>query len=336
MKRKWLLVLAVALTIGSLGFFLSNSRSARAQGGGRILARSQFRSTIDPSQFEPPAPHSAPASAGTLLLTDNGEQQLFNAQIKNLNIENLSVQVDTNSFFDGTNSPTYFVALLNRNGAKLGNWSRKLTGTNGAPPEFQFIGIDNLSDLSDVRCIVVGSPGVTNVVGGTNIINCTVTIISNVAVTVCTTNIGGGITNIFLNAYLWAPVPPLAASPSDFNFKEKVTMQQPSAFPPPSPKAKGKISFTYNGSQGGSVLDVEVSGLIQGQGYSLGVSNFGTNVSSGAFVLKNGGSSGRYHRDTKRGDPLPLQVASTADLTNRIFTVLDSFGIVHLVWVPSP
>src|SRR5882724_8111454 len=64
MRSKWMFVLAVALTTSFFAILLSISRPARAQGGGRILARSQFRQTTSPSDFQPPAPHSAPGPVG--------------------------------------------------------------------------------------------------------------------------------------------------------------------------------------------------------------------------------------------------------------------------------
>jgi hypothetical protein len=329
MSSKWKVLLAVTLAISFFAVLLTVSRPARAQGGGKILARAQFRQTTDPGQFQQPDAHSTPGPAGKLLLVEDGAQQLFHAQIKQLSLTDLSIQVDTNSFYDGTNSPVFYVALLNRTGAKLGNWSRKLTGTSGAPPEFQVIGVDNLSDLSDLRSIVIGNPGSTNITGGTNFIECTQIVTNGMTITTCFTNIMGGVTNIYINAFVWAPVPQLVAKPSVFSFRVKTDMDLPSV--PPSPKATGKILFKYSGSQGRSLFDVNVSGLIQGQTYSLHVSDAATNVNSGLLALTSGGSSGRYHRDTKRGDPLPLQAASTADLTGRVFTIQDAFGIVHLI-----
>jgi hypothetical protein len=328
MRSKCKVLLAVTLVISFLALLLSVSRPARAQGG-KILARSQFRQTTDPGQFQQPEPHSASGPVGKLLLVENGGKQLFQARIRQLGETDLSIQLCTNSFFDGTNSPVQYVSPLNRTGAKLGNWSQKLIGENGAPPQFQVLGEEDLSDLSDLRSIQISSPGFTNVVGGTNFIDLVCTISNGVTVCTLTTNIVGGVTNIFVTSFVWAPVPPLVAKPSDFNFKVNTDMVLPPI--PPSPHARGRMLISYNGSQGRSVLDVHVTGLAQGQSYSLFTLDAGTNVNSGEFVLTSGGSSGRYRRDTKRGDPLPMQAASTADLTNRIFTVQDAFGVVHLI-----
>jgi hypothetical protein len=328
MSSKWKVLLAVTLAISFFAVLLTVSRTARAQGG-KILARSQFRQTTDPGQFQQPPPHSAPGPAGKLLLFENGGQQLFGVQIKQLDLTDVSIQLSTNSFFDDTNSPVQYVAPLNRTGAKLGNWSQKLTGMNGAPPQFQVLGVDDLTDLSDLRSIQISTPGFTNVVGGTNFIECTQVVTNGMTITVCFTNIVGGATNIFVNSYLWAPVPPLVAKPSVFSFKRKISMDLPGI--PPSPHARGKMLFSYNGSQGRSLLDVHVSGLAQGQTYALWMSDGGTNVNSGEFVLTSGGSDGKYRRDTKRGDPLPNQASTTADITGRVFTVQDAFGVVHLI-----
>ncbi|HUK81262.1 MAG TPA: hypothetical protein VLZ12_01385, partial [Verrucomicrobiae bacterium] len=307
---------------------------ARAQGSSRIYGRAEFRQTTEPSQFSPPTSGSARGPVGDLLVVEDGTQQTFQVKIKRLTEPNQSIQLSTNSFFDATNSPVSYVAPVNRTDTKNGNWSQKLIGTNGAPDQFQFLGVANLSDMSGINSIDIGSPGTTNIVGGTNFIDVVCNQSNGITVCTSTTNIIGGATNIYVNAFVWAPVPPLLANPSAAKFKTKVSMVQPPI--PPSPKASGKILFSYKGSSGQSVLDIHVSNLAQGQTYALWLSDAGTNVNSGTFTLTSGGSDGKYRRDTKRGEPLPLQAGSTADLTGRVFTVQDGFGAVHLLWPPPP
>ena len=268
---------------------------------------------------------------GDVLFVQDGAHQILTMKVKGLTEPDLYIHIDTNSFYDGTNSPAFPVApLRRRTDRNQGNWFRKLIGTNGAPLEFQVYGITNLSDMSDVNSLVIGNPGVTNIVGGTNFIDCVQTVTTNGIEFTCVTNIVGGATNIFFNAFAWAPVPPLVVNPSVFSFNEKAALQQPPI--PLSPRAKGAMRIAYNGRSGESLLDIRIAGMSQGQGYILWVSDGGTNVAVGNFdVAKGGGGAiARFRRDTKFGDPLPLQAATTATLTNRLFTVLDATGGIHL------
>jgi hypothetical protein len=327
MRRKpmFLLVLTGAICIFTV--LLALSKPAKAGSGpARILARSQFRSTVDCFCTKNPK--------GTLLLVEEGGKQTLRAEIQNLNEMNLGLQIAPTQFYDGTNTPVFYITLMDRTGTKDGNWSRKLTGNNGAPPELQFYGADNLTDLSNISSFSVGNPGYTNIVGGTNSIDLVCTFTNDVTVCTYTTNIVGGVTNIFVNTFAWAPVPTLVSNPSVFNFHNKVKMVQPTI--PPSPNAAGTILMTYSGSSGRSLLDVRINNMVKGQDYALWVSDAGTNVQAGTFAAlgKSGGTDAKFRRDTQDGEPLPVQVASTADLTNRVFQVRDGFGAIHLQWPP--
>jgi hypothetical protein len=320
-KPIFLLAATVAATLCA-GLFL---RSAFAQGGGGAIARAQFRGTGGSSDNNP---------IGTMILTEDAGKQVFRVQLNRLfTIKDLSIYVDTNSFYDGTNSPVFVIAPLKRTDIKKGKWAQTLTGIGGAPDEFQLQGVANLSDLSDLRSIVIGNPGITNIIGGTNFVNCIQTVVSNTTIITCTTNIVGGATNIFINAFAWAPVPPLVVNPSAFTFHKSFDLQQPAV--PPDPHAKGKVVLAYNGSTGRSLLDISLNGLIPGQGYTLWLSDGGTNYASNVFPLTKGGSKGltktsHLRLDTGLGDPLPIQVSSTADLTGRVFSVQDATGFVYL------
>jgi hypothetical protein len=324
-RRKWIVLLAGSLITGFCTVLFL--RSAVAQGGGRIVARSQIRST-DPA---PTADTVNPI--GSLILTEQGGQEVFSIRVKNMDVTDLSLYLSVTNFFDGTNSSVFAFAPMTRGNIKLGSWSRTLTGTGGAPPELQLLGIANLTDLSDVFSIDIGNPGQTNILGGTNFITCVQTSTNGVTVTTCSTNIIGGATNVLINVFAWAPVPPIVANSSAFSFHKSFTMVRPTV--PPDPNAHGNVRLSYNGTSGRSLLDINLSGLIPGQHYTLWLSDAGTNFGANVFSLSTGGTRGRgtvanLHLDTGVGDSLPIQVPSTADLTNRVFTVRDGTGFIYL------
>jgi len=319
MRNKRTFLLAVVLSTSFLAILLGVSRPVLAQSAGPTQAHAQIRRTVDPS------PRGV---KGSILFVENGAQQSLTVNLKSLPEPDLYVHLSTNSFYDGTNSPVYVVAPLDRTSRKRWNWFRKLTGTNGAPPELQAIDVVNLSDLSDLRCIVIGNPGTTNIIGGTNYYDCVQTVTNDQTIITCVTNVVGGQTNLYINAYAWAPVPPLVSNATMFSFVRKTKLQRPDI--PPSPKATGTMRLSYNGPKGQSQLDIQASGLISGQNYALWVSDGGSNVAAGDFVLTPGGTHARFNRQTRLGDPLPLQAASTADLTDRVFMIHDAFGRIHL------
>jgi len=311
------------MTVFCAGPFL---RSALAQGGGRIVARSQIRTTAaSPEAVNP---------IGSLILTEQGGQQVFSIRVKNLDVTDLGLYLSVTNFFDGTNSPVFGFAPLTRTNIKLGSWSRTLTGTGGAPPELQLLGIANLTDLSNVFSIDIGNPGATNILGGTNFITCVQTSSNGVTITTCTTNIIGGATNILINTFAWAPVPPIVANPSVFSFHRNFPLERPTI--PPDPHAGGKVRLSYNGSIGRSLVDIDLHGLIPGQSYTLWLSDGGSNYAANVFSVSSGGTRGRgtvahLHLDTTVGDSLPIQAPSTADLTGRVFSVRDGSGFTYLI-----
>jgi hypothetical protein len=327
MRRKSMFLLVLTGAICVFTVLLALSRPAKAGSGStRILARSQFRDTVDSSSSKRPK--------GTLLLIEEGGKQSLRAEIKDLDEINFGLFIGPTQFYDGTNTPVFYVTVMNRTGKRAGNWSRNLIGTNGAPAELQVYGVTNLSDLSNISSFQIGNPGFTNFTGGTQIVNtnCVTDMDGNLVCT-WTTNLVGGVTNIYINAFVWAPVPTLVSNPSAFNFHTKVKMVQPS--PPPSPNAHGTILATYSGSSGRSLLDVRINNMVKGQEYALWVSDAGTNVQAGIFEAlgKTGSTNAKFRRDTQDGEPLPVQVANIADLTNRIFQVRDGFGVVHLEYI---
>ena len=323
MRNKRTLLVAAVVFSSAFAVLFAVSRTVIAQGGGRLQARSQIRTTQE-----------TPCDCGVkgdVVFVQDGAHQTLSMKIKNLAQPDLYIHLSTNSFFDGTNSPVVPISPLARTSSgKQWNWSRKLVGTSGAPLEFQVNGIANLSDMSDLRCLVIGNPGTTNIVGGTNFVTCTVTPTNGIDVTVCFTNVLGGATNIFIDAFAWAPIPPLVSNPSAFSFNDKIKLVQPAI--PPSPHASGSMRLKYSGTTGQSIMDIEASGLIKGQTYILWVSDAGTNVGSGDFDSSVvGGGTIRFKRDTKLGDPLPVQAVTTAALTDRVFTIRDATGGIHLI-----
>jgi hypothetical protein len=321
MKSNRTVWLAFTLTTAIGAVLLIDPQPAEAQAS-RILARSQFRRTVDPSPQGP---------VGDLLLVeDSNGQQTLRAEIRRLDVTDLSLQVAANYYYDGTNSPVSYVAPVNRVGIQRGNWNAKLVGTNGAPPQLQVYEIGNLSDMSDLFSFDIGNPGSTNIVGGTNSIDLVCTVSNGISVCTYTTNIVGGVTNIYINSYVWAPVPPLVPKPAVFNFRAKNKFERPPLAP--SPHATGTMLMTYNGTQGRSLFDFRINEMTKGQSYALWVSDGGTNWNAGNFdyLATPGGTNLRFRRDTAKGDPLPLQMPSNAYLTNRVFQVRDGFGVVHL------
>jgi hypothetical protein len=321
-RRKWICLLTGTLITSFCAILFL--RSSLAQGGNPV-ARSQFRTTDSSgTDFNP---------IGKLIMTEEGGQQIFRVQLEHLEITDLSIYVSTNSFYDGTNSPVFVVAPLHRINVNNGSWSQTLTGTGGAPPEFQALGVANLSDLSGIRSIDIGNPGVTNIIGGSNFVNCVQTVVSNTTIITCTTNIIGGVTNILINAFAWAPIPPIVINPNISSFHRSFAMQRPTN--PPDSHAAGKIQLSYNGTTGRSLLDINLNGLLPGQNYTLWLSDGGSNFSANVFPLNSGGSKGlvrkaRLRLDTSLGDSLPIQVSSTADLTGRVFTVRDGTSFIYL------
>jgi hypothetical protein len=103
----------------------------------------------------------------------------------------------------------------------------------------------------------------------------------------------------------------------------------------PSPDAAGTISVRFVGPQGRSVLDVRTSGLTRGQKYTLWVAD-STNqtdyilLPAGDFESSRSGSTARFLRDTRFGDPLPQQVGNVDELSGRAFRILDGFYNNHL------
>jgi hypothetical protein len=76
------------------------------------------------------------------------------------------------------------------------------------------------------------------------------------------------------------------------------------------------------------VLDIQASGLLGGQVYSVWLANDlgNTNFSNvGTMTLNKSGTNARFLRDTKFGDPLPEQLPDTSQIRGRAFVIEDDF-----------
>ena len=114
----------------------------------------------------------------------------------------------------------------------------------------------------------------------------------------------------------------------------------------PAPKALGKINLRYSGTTGQSFIEVDAKKLLGGHSYSVwmtltttndpaypacitnSVSSCLTNIDQ--LTLSTSGKSGRYVRDTKVGDSLPLQFEYAGDLSNHLLVIEEEIGIIYL------
>jgi hypothetical protein len=114
--------------------------------------------------------------------------------------------------------------------------------------------------------------------------------------------------------------------------KAKLNLQAAEGSPNTSAKARLKIrSKPKNGDERFELSAKKLS--FDGLSYRLfvedaaGSENF---VDAGAMVRKSSSSSARYRRRTKKGDALPLGVASVVDLGGRAIEIRDGTGTVYL------
>ncbi len=330
MTSNWKITATASTVFSAVSIFLISTCPILAQEGvSDGTGNTQFRRTVDPS------PRTAFGNA-SFRITNSGAKQTCSVQINNLRETDFGIFVGESAIPD-TNSLVFGVAPLDRTGLKKGNWMRKLTGVNGAPLEFD---VANLSDLSG-GSIYIASPSSTFVGGVTNITGC-VTNVSPLGVTnitTCTTNIYVGIPfNVggtgTVSAVLWASIPPLVTNPSNFNYHSSTNLSRPSD-PAPSPNAKGTVSVKFNNNQGRSVLDIRCTHLSAGQTYTLFIGDTTNNppvvlVDAGTMTSNENGGKQQFRRDTKFGDPLPLQAPNVTDLSGHVIQIQDAFNEVHL------
>ena len=324
MTNKGWLTLALASFATGILLFGNGGVSTAGDGGINGVAQSQLRRTVDPS------PRGA---TGTIILKENKGKQFVSITVKNLGLMSLGSALGaTNSF--NTNSLLGLISPLGRAAKNKGNWSRTFGPTNAAPDQFEFF-VENIDELAGTRIDIVSAPPTTNIVGGvTNIINGVTNVVNGVTnVTGGVSEIVGGNTNLTFSAYLWAPVPELMAKPAVSNFSKhaKLTLPEPPLY---STKAAGNVKIQFNATQGRSVLDIQASGLLAGQVYSVWLAADGgnTNFSNvGTMTVNKSGTNARFLRDTKFGDPLPEQAPDASQFLGRDFFIKDDFGDVYLI-----
>jgi hypothetical protein len=283
-----------------------------------IWAASTFRILIDNGGTCPSRPR------GSVVLRRQGMKQSFAVDVHYLAGANLGAfRGDTFS----TNFPAFLIAALNQNDPTNGGWNLKLTSTTGAPLP---LGVADVTNLVD-KFIYIATPGYTNIIGGvTNLVGCTTNIVGGVTNLVgCTTNIVGSVTNIIIGAVLWAPVPPLMANPAQQSFKGR----NPLEHTPSSQLSHGWIKDRFGGTRGESFLDIRAMALPRGNEYAVWMEDGGSFTNIGPMVFSLSGAVMHFTRDTRKGDPLPLEVPYIGDLSGRSIEIRDQFDDVHLTGV---
>jgi hypothetical protein len=284
-----------------------------------LISRSQLRRTSDPSQRS--------ATGQVILKVDSKGVQTMETDIRGLcNQCSFGLFVAPFPTF-GTNCCTFDVAPLGRLNSKKGTWSRRLTGNGSAPNELVNLGFNNLSDLDGLRTDIA-QPEVNNeILTITNVVGVVTNIVMGIPVpTPNVTNIVGVI--------LWAPLYAPTANPTARSYVRKGTMER--TVVPPSPHAKGTMALRFKGTSGESVFDIKATQLEAGQVYHVWIAD-STNqttfllIDAGTMTTSKSGSSARFLRDTRFGDPLPQQARDAGDLSGRVVQIRDDFGdFIHL------
>ncbi len=285
-----------------------------------LISRSQLRRTADPSQRS--------ATGQVILKVDTKGTQTMQTDIRGLCNECSFGLFSAPYPSFSTNCCTEAIAPLGLDNAKKGAWSRRLTGNGSAPPELQNDGIANLSDLAGTRADIAKPERDNLILTITNVVEGVTNIVTGIPVP--TPNV----TNV-VAVILWAPLYAPTVDPGAGSYLRKGTMI-PLAVAPPSPGAKGTIAVRFKGTLGESVFDVKASKLTPGQVYHVYIAD-STNqntfvlIDAGTMTTSKSGSTARFLRDTRFGDPLPQQVRDAGDLSGRIIEIRDDFGIfIHL------
>jgi hypothetical protein len=202
----------------------------------------------------------------------------------------------------------------------------KYASKSGAPLQ---LGVADVTNLVD-KIIYIATPGTTNITGGvTNLVGCTTNVVGGVTNLVdCTTNVVGSVTNLIVGAVLWAPIPDFSANPSKENFKRIRALELP--VPAPSPRSRGLIKAEFNGARGQSVLDIRAKALPRGHEYAVWMEDGASFTNIGSLALSLSGASGRFIRDTRKGQPLPMQAQQVGDLSGRAVLIKGEFDTILL------
>ena len=335
-RKNWSIIFTGSLVAVGMSLCVVLTHSARAAGGGTLIAHSQLRRTVDPS------PRSAVGSV--LAMIDGNGKETFQVSITKLGAANFGPFLRVEPNFTTNPVPTLPLAPLNRTSIKKGAWSRTYIGTGQAPDDIlPFFG--NLSQLSNTE-LDVSQPGrpefttvFTNIIAGvTNIVLGVTNVVGNV------TNIIDGIvipnpgqTGTIFSA-MWAPLYGLTDTPNLLSYHRKSKLV---AIGDASPKASATVNISFNGNTGRSMLKIQASNLTPGQQYTLFVANT-TNHDTTVMIpvdnmtQKNLGSKATFVRDTQFGDPLPklgdvpVQARDIGDLSGHIVQIRDAFDTVHL------
>src|ERR1051326_7035564 len=309
MKMNRLLISLCA--VGCVALFVSFVLSVSAgPASAPSFAGSQFQRTVDPSER---------SAFGTVKFKKDGLKQSVVFQVNNLAEESFGIFIGDFPFFT-TNVLLDTVSLLNRASVKKGTWYSVMKSDNGAPLEFS---VNDLDDLAGTFLTVAKPEDINLLIGVTNVIGNVTNVIFGQEIPSSST------TTVF--AVLWAPVPALSANPSADSFSRKANFALADS-PLPNPQSKAIVQTKFNAVQGRSILDVRATGLVQGQEYSVWITDVDglIFVPAGDMTVNRNGSSARFIRDTQFGDPLPQQSRDVRDLSGRAIVIRDKFGNVHL------
>jgi hypothetical protein len=134
--------------------------------------------------------------------------------------------------------------------------------------------------------------------------------------------------------YLWGTLPALAQAPGLGNVNRKANLSPPPGGLAPSPDAKGWVRVRYIAPKGRSRLEVVVQrGLTSGSSYGVWIEDAvgaGTFTQVGDLSLDASGTKGRFRRDTKSGQTLPLGAATVLDYSGRKIEIRDAALVVFL------
>jgi hypothetical protein len=314
-----------ALAAGAFAFIVSTHAADPAivpEGDG--VGYSQYRRLVDPS------PRSA---TGTIVLRKKGNVQTVETSLKGLQQDSLAIYfalepIPPDQPQEIPDYIMYNVCPFPRINAPKGNWFAHLEGLGEAPPLIPFI-----SDLDQAagHGFVLGSVADSALITGvTNIFNGVTNIVFGIPLPL------PDVTNI-VTAPFWAPLPVISANPASLSYHRKTKLTPP-AVNPPAPHAKGILQYSFDGTSGRSVFEVNVTGMPGGQTPHIYISNDtdpSTNllIDAGTMTMNTTGRTGRYIRDTQFGDPLPQQAANAGDLSGRFIYVMDLNGNPPFIYV---
>jgi hypothetical protein len=308
-------LLAGALSfIASAAMIAGLGTTSNAHAGTALVARSQFRRVVDPSER---------SATGTLVMTKNGILETVEFTIRGLAQDSFATYFSPSETFPfeiSTNFFVFSVSPLDRTNIHRGNWHTRLVGTNEAPPLIPFI-----TDLDETGPTLFSIGKVDDsalIVGVTNIVGTVTNVVKGIPVPLEDKTNTVSIT-------MWAPAPALSANPAALSYHRKATLAVPSI--PPVPKAKGLVKYRFAGNSGRSIFEVDVFNLPRGQNPhvfiadSTSTTNFNL-IDAGTLTPSPTSRTDRYIRDTQFGDPLPQQVRDAGDLSGRIIQILDLNG----------